>query len=285
MTFKHSLATAVTAIALCVGLGAAAKAEAVGLSAREIMQRVEDRDEGHDSIARVTIEVTDRLGDTHSCELKRFRKDFGPDGRDSYTFSFIDSPDAVRGTRSLTLDYRSAEATDDQWLFIPAFGEVKRITTNTNTSRLMGSDITYGDLTSRDLNFYDFELHGEEQVDKWKTWVVSFVPRTPEEIKRFGYTRGKVWVDQESWLVVRSIFWMAENDLVKYFVAHDTRNIDGIWSPVAMTFMTRKGAHTVSKTTMRLDQIAYNVGLPDAMFAVDYLTDPNPARLWPAQMR
>jgi outer membrane lipoprotein-sorting protein len=283
MPANRRATAALLLVALCVpGLAAHA---ADPLTAREIMQRVEDREEGDDSVARVTIAMTDRFGDTHECRLKRFRKDAGPDGKDSYTFSFIDSPEAMQGTRTLTLDYRPADAQDDQWLYIPALGEVKRITTNTNTSRLMGSDITYGDLTSRDLDLYEFELLGEEPVEKWRTWVVSFKPKTPEEIRRFGYTHGKVWVEQNSYVVVRSIFWMAENEQVKYFITHDLREIDGIWSPVAMTFITRKGAHTVSKTTMRLDDIAYDVGLPDAMFTPDYLTDPDPARLWPAAMR
>ena len=116
----------------------------------------------------------------------------------------------MAGTRVLTRDYGDAARLDEQFILIPGIDEVKRIAVDSYQSKLMGSDITYGDLSTRDLDLYDFTYQGQEQVEDWATHVISFTPRTQEEIDRFGYVSGKVWVDPETWLVLRSFFQMTQ---------------------------------------------------------------------------
>lgn len=251
--------------------------------ARAAMQMVEDRPDGRDSIARTEIEITDRFGETTLCRILRLRRDFGPDEEDAYTFSFIADPEEMAGTRVLTRDYGAADKEDEQFILIPGIDEVKRIAVDSYQSRLMGSDITYGDLSSRDLDLYDFTYEGEETVEQWRTHVISFKPRTQEEIDRYGYTSGKVWVDPETWLVVRSIFEMTQPGQSKLFMTKAVEQVDGYWSPSDMTFVTQQDGHVVSATTMRLFDQRYDVGLPETLFREDALRTTDRAELLPVR--
>lgn len=273
---------------LPTGLLAASVASAVfgqgddgAARARDIMQKVEDRPDGSDSIARTEISITDRFGETNSVEILRIRRDFGPEGRDQFTFSFIVDPEEMAGTRVLTRDFYDIETTDDQWILIPGIDEVKRIAVDSYTSRLMGSDITYGDLSTRDLDHYDFTLEGEEKVGEWNTTVITFTPRSAEEIERFGYVRGKVWVDTESFLVVRSIFDMQQPGQSKLFMAHETAFIDGYWTPLDMSFVTQLDGNVISATRMKLHDSRFDVGVPADLFEIEALYTYSAAEMLP----
>lgn len=268
---KHASAAAATLAAAFLATLPAAEAATGSPDARAIMREVEDRADGFDSVARTVIEISDRFGETHSTTILRLRKDFGPDLKDQHTFSFVTDPPEMAGTRVLTKDYHDHSRMDDQWIMIPGIDEIKRIAVDSYTSKLMGSDITYGDLSSRDLDLYDFVLEGEEQVENWSTYVIDFAPRTQEEIDRFGYVGGRVWVDRESWLVVRSIFRMIEPGHAKLFMTHAAELTDGYWNPTDMTFITQIDGNVVSSTRMRLFEMRFDVGLPDDLFDVDAL--------------
>lgn len=264
---KFSVVTALAVMLIATAPASAEQTAAEGAAlAREIMQQVEDRADGYDSYARATISITDRFGETNSVEILRYRRDFGPDQRDQYTFSFIAAPEEMAGTRVLTQDYYDINRTDDQWIMIPGIDEVKRIAVDSYTSKLMGSDITYGDLSTRDLDNYDFVLEGQEKVGDWDTTVISFTPNIPEEVERFGYVKGKVWVDMESHLVVRSIFDMVQPGQSKLFMTHDAAFIDGYWTPLDMTFVTQIDGNVISTTRMKLYDTRFDTGISTALF-------------------
>ena len=260
-----SLSVACLAPSICLATDAA--------YARQVMQKVEDREDGADSVSHVRIDMTDRFGETHSTQILRLRRDFGEHGLDQFTYSYISSPEEMAGTRVLTKDYRDISRLDDQWIHIPGINDLKRISVDSYTSKLMGSDITYGDLSARDLDLYEFEYIGEEKVAEWNTVVISFKPTSQEEVHRFGYTAGKVWVDLNSWLVVRSIFDLAEAGQSKLFMTHKAEKIDDIWTPTDMTFVTQKEGNVVSSTRMKMAQTRFGVGLPEALFETHSLRD------------
>ena len=53
----------------------------------------------------------------------------------------------------------------------------------------MGSDFSYADLTSRDLDQYDYTLMKETEVGGVGVWQIESIPRTKQEIKETGYTK------------------------------------------------------------------------------------------------
>jgi outer membrane lipoprotein-sorting protein len=264
------------------GLIGATPTFAQDLTAKEIMQKVEDFDDGDNSISDIEFILTDRQGNQEKRKLRRLGKNFGPNGRDEYTYSYFYSPTLIDGTRVLTYDYHDDARDDETWIFIPDLGKVKRLTSRDKTSKLMGSDISYGDLTQRDLSKYDFKLLGEEKVRNWDTYMVEFTPKTEEEVKRFGYLKGQVWVDKLSFRAVRSIFWKSEGGQAKYFEIYKMENIDGIWTALDMSFTVKRGDAVVHRTDMRVSNVKYNQTFPQSLFSPGYLSDGLSDQLRPA---
>lgn len=271
--------------ALIVGIathaGAVAIQPAGAPDARAIMQRVEDFDDGDNQVSDIELTLTDREGNRKIRKMVRLAKNFGADKRDEYAYNYFYAPQELNGMSVLTFDYHDDSKEDDTWVYIPQLNKTKRMTSQDKTGRLAGSDINYGDLVQRDTSLYDFTFLREEKVGKWSAWAIEFVPKTEEEIRRFGYSKGIAWVDKESYRVVRSIFWKAENNEVKYFEVYDMENISGIWTPLEMSFMVKKGDVVVHRTDMRIAGTRYNQNLDARLFDPARLGQPLPPEFMP----
>lgn len=265
---------------LLPGMPVAAPAQAP--DAHAIMQRVEDFDDGDNLVSDIELTLTDRQGNQKTRKMRRLAKNFGADRRDEYAYSYFYFPRELEGMTVLTFDYHDYDKEDETWVHIPQLGRTKRMTSSDKTGRLMGSDINYGDLVQRDTNRYDFRLLGEERVRDWDTWVIEFVPRTEEEIARYGYLKGQAWVDKASYRVVRAIFWKAENNEVKYFEIYRLERISGIWTPLSMSFMLKKGDVVLHRTDMQVVNPRYDQKLSEDLFDPNWLDRRLPPELLPA---
>lgn len=251
------------------------------MDARAIMQQVEDFDDGDNEVSDMELTLTDRQGNQKIRKMRRLAKNFGADKRDEYAYSYFYAPRELEGMTVLTFDYHDDGKEDDIWVYIPQLGQTKRMTSQDRTGRLMGSDINYGDLVQRDTIHYDFKLLREEKVKQWDTWVIEFVPRTEEEIRRFGYVKGQAYVDKASFRVVRAIFWKAENNEVKYFEVYKLENISGIWTPLEMSFTLKKGDVVLHRTDMKVINPRYNQNLSESLFEPNWLDRKLPPELLP----
>ena len=65
------------------------------------------------------------------------------------------NPKDVKGTKMLTHTHKKGD--DDQWLFLPSLRRVKRISSRSKTSSFMGSEFSYEDLGSQEIDKYQFK--------------------------------------------------------------------------------------------------------------------------------
>ena len=135
--------------------------------AREIMQKVIDRDDGDNIITTMQMQLIDKNGHKRVRDMKTFSKD---KGKDTLKLIFFLSPSDVKNTAFLTYDYNDDEKDDDQWLYLPALNKIKRIPASDKDSSFMGSDFTYFDMTEPNLNDFNFKILKEqllrEKVEK-----------------------------------------------------------------------------------------------------------------------
>lgn len=237
-------------------------------SAREVMHAVETFDDGDHMVAQVSMVLTDRHGAQRERRFVRYVRN-GALPTDKYSYIHFYEPAQVAGTTVLAYDYRDQRKDNDSWIYLPAVGKVKRLTNEERTGKLMGSDISYGDLTRRDLGKYEFKMLGEVAVGPWKTWHIEFVPTTPDEVRRFGYVKGHVWVDKQSLRVVRSVFWKEETGQTKLFDVKTLENVDGIWTPTDMVFAVQHNGVTMHHTRLTFHDVHYNRPVEDRLFTPD----------------
>jgi len=243
----------------------AAIAGAEDLTAREIMERVEDRDEGNPSIVDVEMTLIDKSGKQRLREIRAFGIDRG---EDELQLLFFLSPADLKDTGFLTYDYDESGKDDDQWLYLPALKKTKRIASSDRSGSFMGSDFSYADLTSRDLDQYDFTLMKETDVDGVRVWQIESVPRTKQEIRETGYARSILFVRQDNFVVIRSVGWLKKGGRLKYMDIKTLEQIDGFWIGTEIHMTTKKGDKTLHKTVLRNSNIRFRQQLDEDFFTV-----------------
>ena len=240
----------------------AAQAE---LSAREIMERVDDRDDGDNGIMDLTMTLVDKNGDRRLRKIRSFLKD---KGEDKQRMMFFLEPADVKDTSFLTYDYDEYAKDDDQWLYLPALRKTKRIASSDKSGAFMGSDFNYADMTRKDLDAYDFEILKEMEVRDAPVWLIEALPKTREEIDETGYKKSWLMVRKDIFMVVRAVHWTDEGDSVKYMDTPKLEQIDGIWVATHMTMTTKRGKTTVHHTDLEFSQVRFNQDLEQDMFSV-----------------
>ena len=261
----QQLKSQVLAVALCVGLFAPVATPAPGaLTAREIMQRVNDRDDGDEITSDLEMVLIDKNGNERRREIRSFSKDYGKDTR---SIIFFLSPADVKDTGFLTYDYDSVDQDDDQWLYLPALKKTKRIASTDQSGSFLGSDFSYADLTERPLDRYDFELMQETEVRGAKAWQIQATPRTQDEIDRTGYTKAILFVLQDNFVVVRAASWLTKSNRIKYYDVKELSQVDGIWVGTEIHMTTKRGKETLHKTVLKTANIAFGQGHTDATFS------------------
>lgn len=262
-------AAAMTAMAvLVVGLASPALAGKDDPKAREIMRKVNDRDDGDNQTSDMEMVLIDRKKNKRVRKIRAFNKD---KGKDSLALSFFLSPADVKNTGFLTYDYDASGKDDDQWLYLPALRKTKRIASDDKSGSFMGSDFNYSDMTEPDLEDYDYTLMKEVKVGGHMTWQIQSVPRSKAIAEETGYKKSILWVRQDIYMTVRGIRWVNKSNKLKYLQFKKIKKIEGIWVATQLQAVTKEGKHTSHASIVNISNIKFNQPLKESFFTVRQL--------------
>jgi hypothetical protein len=243
----------------------AAPASAGELTAREIMEKADARDDGDNMIANMEMVLIDKKGQERVRKIKTFSKD---KGKDTLKLMFFMEPADVRDTGFLTYDYYSGERDDDQWLYLPELHKTKRIASSDKSSAFMGSDFSYADMTKKVLDEWKYKLLKEAEVRNHKVWLIEAMPANKTIEDRYGYTKSVLFVRQDIFMVVRAVHWVKEGKKLKYLDIKKLEQIDGIWVGTEIHMKTNKGKQTVHRSVFKWHNIKFNQDLDEKLFTV-----------------
>ena len=152
------------------------------------------------------------LEDAHGTKISRRMKgkimETKGDGDKSISQFLL--PADVRGTMMLTWTHK--EKDDDQWLFLPSIKRTKRISSSSKSASFMGSEFSYEDLGSQEVEKYTHKLINEEKnKDGLDMWVIE---RTPKN-KKSGYKRLKAWIVKKYQNPLKVEYFDRKNELLK----------------------------------------------------------------------
>jgi hypothetical protein len=253
---RHPAATVSTLFGLCVFSWGADNP-----TARTIVQRVLDRDDGKDSYAKVEMLITDRSGMTQARSMISAVKDFGALSKSYIRFT---SPATIDGTSFLSWEVAGKD--DEQFLYLPELGRDRRIASSQKDSDFVNTDFTYEDMQERDIDQDNHTLVREEKHGGYDCWVVESVPRDP---KSSQYKRQVAWIPKDIYLPIRVEFYTKVlRQPTKILTVRRLEKISGIWTGKEAE-MKNHERNTV--TVLRTLEIKYNKGLPDRMFTRAYL--------------
>jgi len=236
--------------------------------ARAIMERVDVRDDGDNQTSDMQMILIDKRGNERVRKIATFRKD---KGEDTYRLMFFLRPADVKDTAFLTYDYDDSKKDDDQWLYLPALRKTKRIATSDKSGSFMGSDLNYSDMTSRDLEDYDFSFYEkgkQAEVRGKKVWVIWSIPRSKDIVDETGYEKSLLFVRPDIDMVVRAIHWVKDGGYLKHVDMRKLEKIDGVWVATDTLVTKKRGKSTVRKTILTLDNVKFNQDLKFDMFSI-----------------
>ena len=168
--------------------GALAQAETPEDKGLRIAQESSARNEGFgDFTAQMTMVLRDRQGQ-ESVRQIRFKVLEVPGDGDKSLFVF-DQPRDVQGTALLTHAHINTQ--DDQWLYLPALKRVKRISASRRSGSFMGSEFSYEDMSSPEVEEYTYKYLGDEACGELTCTVIEQFPLD----EKSGYSRKVIWQD------------------------------------------------------------------------------------------
>jgi len=219
------------------------------------MEKVNARDEGDRSKGEMEMILIDKKGKKRIRKLKTFG---GKKDKDTLSLMFFLSPADVKNTGFLTYDYNESGKDDDQWLYLPALRKTKRIAAGDKSGSFMGSDLNYSDMTTPDLDLYDYTLMKETEVRGNKVWQIKAVPKNKDEAEKSGYSKSVIFIRQDNYVMIRAVRWVHKKRRNKYLDVKKLEKIDGIWVSTEMHVTTKTGKKTLHKTVLKQNNIRFN---------------------------
>jgi outer membrane lipoprotein-sorting protein len=235
-----ALAVAVTSSAIAAG-GAG-----VGVSAADdgerIFAEVSRRDRGYgDQQASVSMQLKRKSGSAATRLMDIAILEVPNEGiRTVVTFN---SPLDVKGTKVLTYSRESSD--DEQWIYLPAFKRVKQISDANKATSFMGSEFTYEDINSLNVQLQEFSYHfvKSEALDGTPCAVVERVPR----YSRSGYKRQLAWIDQTRFIVLKVEYYDPKDALLKTVaLGRFQQYLDAFWRAGEMVMTNHQSGDATS---------------------------------------
>jgi len=232
-------------------------------NAEWVVNQVNQEDDGEYVSRRLDMTMTDKRGKSRTRSTVGYRKYIGDQKR---TIIIYRKPSNVKGTGFMTYDYADAKKDDDQWLYLPALRKVRRISASDRGDYFLGTDFTYEDIKKEgkiEISDFEYTLVAEEVVQSYKTYKLDGIPHTKEIAKELGYGRVSIWVDQESWAIVKADYWGVKGKFLKTLLVDDIRKIDGIWTRHKMSIKNHKTGHS---TVFDFSEVDYKTPVADSIF-------------------
>jgi outer membrane lipoprotein-sorting protein len=170
---------------------------------------------------------------------------------------FITSPAIVKNTAFMNFSYSGAE--NERWIYLPALGMVKRISSGGGDQGFMGSDFAFDDLVQRRPDRDRHTIVRDEVYQGRECHVVESI--LPEDEASYG--RMVTWVADDIWIGLRREFYDRKGVLVKTLEVMGLEQIGWFWTISEMTMTTLKTGHS---TTMKLSDLTIDTGLTEDDF-------------------
>jgi outer membrane lipoprotein-sorting protein len=230
---------------MCVSLGALSLG-AFAIDGREVMQNVYDLKKPKFSHSAVKMDLIDKGGAVESRQIEEWGKD--EDGLTSMVMSFY-TPASVKDTRFLQVENRDKD--DDKWIYLPALRSTRRIASSDGEKSFMGTDATYDDMSTREVDQDNHELVAEKTVGAYECYVVKSVAKDAAD-SQYAYRLS--YVDKKTWVPVQvEMFDKKGGDLLKVLKVEKLENVGGYWITMDTSMKNVKTGHSTRITIMKIE--------------------------------
>lgn len=191
------------------------------------------------------------------------------------------TPAEIKGVAALTHEH--PDATDDNWLYLPATKRVRRISGANKTASFQGTEFTYEDLSNRIVAKYEWRFLEEKDIETDEGKVGVFAIEAKPLYKDTGYSKLIVYLNRDKWRQERIDFFDKAGQLLKVLDNTKWKYRHGrFWRPVKieMRNVQTKKRTVIDSSTQMLNMSLYTnkrtgkkrPNLTDKQFTTDALT-------------
>lgn len=200
----------------------------------------------------LTMVLTNKKGKTRTSTLRSVSKD-----NSKKQIIWFLAPADDKGVAFLKIEHEGKD--DEMRLWLPAFNKVRRISSKQKADSFMGSDMSYEDMTSRELNDYSYKLTGSETIDDNEYYILESTPNSEIEAT---YSKHIAWVSKSDYLVMKEESYDKTDRLLKVKLIKYKR-LKGYDVPEEMYVENVQKNH---KTRLTFDQIEVDTNVSDNLF-------------------
>ncbi|WOH38461.1 outer membrane lipoprotein-sorting protein [Thalassotalea fonticola] len=261
MLNKQIIASLFTTVALSIVTANAiavpsqqVQAEKLGL---EISEEAKSRDTGWaDNTSDMLMLLRNKQGQESIREIKTKTLELLDDGDKSLTI--FNKPRDVKGTSFLSFSHPVGN--DDQWLYLPSLKRVKRISSRNKSGPFMGSEFSFEDLSSFEIEKYRYNYLGDENINGLESFMVEQFPVAENS----GYTRRIVWLDKIEYRVQKIDFYDRKNSLLKTLSYSDYKQyLNKYWRADSALMINHQSGKS---TELQWSNYAFKTGLVESDF-------------------
>ena len=155
--------------------------------------------------------------------------------------------------------YKKADS-DDQWLYLPALKRVKRIASSNKAGPFMGSEFSYDDIASQEVEKYTYNYLRDEEFNGFDCFVIEYDPVDPKS----GYKRQIVWMDKAEYRVHKIDFYDRKDALLKTLTnEYYNQYLDQFWRSNRLDMINNQ---TGKKTQLVFADWKFQTGITERDF-------------------
>lgn len=249
-------------VSLVVAFSTASPALAEDDSVSEIVERALENNtmEFEAARAELSLVVEDDNGDR--TEKKMVMKSKVVDGA-VRTLLELTHPKDLKGQSFLFAENEGAS--DDVWMYVPAFEVTRRVEGSKKQGAFLGSHFTYDDLESRDVKAADYEKLEESTIGEDAVHVIR---ATPKKSASSAYGHVRLFIRTSDDVPLKFKFYDESDELVKtLFVEKLDETKSGRTYIEQMQMRSAEGGYT----RLTIDSIETDVDLPESAFTKEQL--------------
>jgi len=221
------------------------------LSGTELATLINDRESPKDMKSNMSMVLTNKNNKTRTSEIRSYSKD----SNKKQILWFL-APADDKGVAYLKIEHENKN--DDMKLWLPNFKKIRRISSRKQSESFMGSDMSYEDMTSRNLNEYTYSITGSEIINDKDCYILK---STPNGIKT-EYSKHHSWITKDTYLTLKEESFDKNGKLLK------SKSIvyQKIKKYNIMKELHVKNIQRNHQTLLKFDNIEIDSGIEDNIF-------------------
>ena len=218
----------------------------------EIAKQIENRPQPKDMKSILEMNLINKKGKQRKSSLKSFIKDGG-----KKQIAWFLTPADDKGIGFLKIEHDKKD--DEMRIYLPAFKKVRRISSKKKSDSFMGSDLSYEDLSNRNINDNTYNLLGNEVIDDQDYHILEIKPKKNTNSE---YSKHIAWINKSNILPFKEDSYDKSNKLLKQKYFHFIKINDYHVIDTMKVFNVQKNHNTV----LTFKDIKINSNINDNIF-------------------